>query len=194
MGDARLGWWLFGGALALMAAARIAELVWARRLTARARTRGAAPQREPLFAAMVALHTLPFWLAPLEVWALGRPFVPALFAAGAGALLGLAGLRLWTLRTLGAAWNVRIVAPPAVVSAGPYRWVRHPNYAIVIAELAVLPLLHSAWLTALTVSLANAAILARRIPAEERLLSALPGYAAAMAAKPRFLPRLQKQS
>src|SRR5690606_38916480 len=103
-------------------AARLAELAWARRLTAHARARGAAPQREPLFAAMVALHTLPFWLAPLEVWALGRPFVPALFAAGAGALVGLAALRLWTLRTLGAAWNVRILAPPAVVSAGPYRW------------------------------------------------------------------------
>lgn len=182
------GWWLFLAVLALMGAARLAELVWARRLTTRARARGAVPRREPLFAAMVLLHTLPFWLAPLEVWALGRPFIPVLFAAGAGALVGLAALRLWTLHTLGAAWNVRIVTPPAVVTTGPYRWVRHPNYAIVIAELAVLPLLHTAWLTALVLSLANAVILARRIPAEERVLFALPGYREAMAGKPRFLP------
>lgn len=175
--------------LALVAAARIAELVYARRLTAHAAARGATPEREPVFAAMVVLHTLPFWMAPLEVVWLGRPFVPALFVACVAGLAALAAVRVWTLRTLGTMWNVRIVRPAHVVSDGPYRFVRHPNYAVVIGELLLLPLAHGAWITALVVSGLNALVLARRIPAEERLLESVPGYRAAMAGKPRFLPR-----
>jgi methyltransferase len=177
--------------LALMAAARLVELAWARRLTERARARGAAPQPEPAFVAMVVLHTLPFWLAPLEVILLGRPFIPLLFAGVVAALVVLAGLRVWTLYTLGAMWNVRIVAPAHTVTSGPYRYVRHPNYAIVVAELALLPLAHAAWVTALIVSTANALVLAARITAEERLLLALPSYRETMGGKPRFIPRLR---
>lgn len=177
--------------LALVAAARVAELVWARRLTARAAARGAAPAREPVFVAMVLLHTLPFWMAPLEVVWLHRPFVPALFVACTAGLAALAVVRVWTLRTLGAMWNVRIVRPAHVVAAGPYRLVRHPNYAVVIGELALLPLAHGAWVTCLVVSALNALVLARRIPAEERVLDAVPGYRAVMGGKPRFLPRLR---
>lgn len=174
--------------LALMGAARVAELLVAKRLTAQAKTRGEKPQREPIFVLMVVLHTLPFVLAPLEVIVLDRPFVPALFAVCTAALAGLAVARVWTLRTLGARWNVRIVTPDAVVVAGPYRWIRHPNYAIVIAELFVLPLVHTAWLTCIVLSVLNAFVLSRRIPAEERVLFAVPGYADAMATKKRFIP------
>jgi len=174
--------------LALVGAARLAELWWARRLAGRARARGAAPEREPAFAAMVVVHTLPFWLGPLEVVALGRPFLPLLCALAVSALAVLALLRVWVLRTLGARWNVRIVQPDAVVAEGPYRWLRHPNYAIVIAELIALPLVHTAWLTCLIVGAANAVVLWRRIAAEERVLFALPGYREAMGDKPRFIP------
>ena len=180
---------LFLALLALVGAARVAELLVARRLTQAARARGAPPERERAFAAMVALHVLPFVAAPVEVIALDRPFHAPVFTACAVLLALLAVARVWTLRTLGGRWNVRIVQPDVVVDTGPYRWVRHPNYAIVIVELLVLPLAHGAWITALVVSALNALVLRRRIPAEERVLAAVPGYTERMGAKPRFLPR-----
>ncbi len=160
----------------------------ARRRTQAARARGEAPQAEPVFALMVVLHVLPFVLAPVEVIALDRPFRPVLFAVCALALAGLGVLRVWTLRTLGARWNVRIVKPDAVVDDGPYRFIRHPNYAVVIGELFFLPLAHGAWITCLVVGALNAWVLSRRIPAEEEVLRSLPGYAERMGKKPRFLP------
>lgn len=174
--------------LGLVAAARLAELVWAARLAAGARERGAPPRAERVFAAMVAVHTLPFWLAPLEVLWLRRPFVPVVFLACAAGLAVLGALRVWTLRTLGRRWNVRLVPPDVTVTSGPYRWVRHPNYAIVIGELALLPLAHLAWASAIVIAIANAVVLAARIPAEERLLAAVPGYREAMCGKARFIP------
>jgi methyltransferase len=174
--------------LTAMGAARIAELVVARRLTRQAATRGAAPQREPVFAVMVLLHVLPFVLGPVEVVVFDRPFSRALFALSAAALVVLGGLRVWTLSTLGARWNVRIVQPDAVVVAGPYRFVRHPNYAIVIAELVFLPLAHGCWFTLVVVGALNALVLFFRIRAEERVLFALPGYAELMGKKKRFVP------
>ena len=174
--------------LTAMGAARIAELVVARRLTAQAATRGARPQREPIFVVMVVLHVLPFVLGPLEVAWLQRPFSTTSFAVSTAALAVLGLLRVWTLSTLGARWNVRIVQPDAVVVAGPYRFVRHPNYAIVIAELVFLPLAHGCWLTLVAVSALNAVVLFFRIRAEERVLFALPGYAEQMGPKKRFVP------
>ncbi len=174
--------------LALVGAARVAELLHARRLTRQARARGAQPQREPAFVAMVLLHTVPFWAAPLEVALLDRPFLPWL-AVVATTLLGIAAVvRVWTLRTLGARWNVRIVAPDAIVTTGPYAFVRHPNYAVVVTELFALPLVHGAWITCAVCTIGNALVLLSRIPAEERVLFAQEGYAAAMGGKPRFLP------
>jgi methyltransferase len=77
-----------------------------------------------------------------------------------------------------------------IVARGPYRWVRHPNYAAVIVELAALPLLGGALGTALVASLLNAVALSRRIPDEERALAASPAWRAQMARKPRFVPTL----
>jgi methyltransferase len=179
---------LFLVVLALMGAARIAELLVAKRLTAQARVRGEAPKREPIFVVMVVLHALPFVLAPLEVIVLERPFLPPLFVACTCALVLLGLGRVWTLRTLGSRWNVRIVQPDAVVVDGPYKFIRHPNYAIVIAELFVLPLVHTAWLTCIVLSALNAFVLWRRIPAEERVLFDVAGYREAMGAKKRFIP------
>jgi methyltransferase len=176
--------------LTLMGAARIGELLVARRLTKQAGDRGARPQRETIFVLMVVLHALPFVLAPVEVIVRDPPFRPWLFAACSLALLGLALLRVWTLRTLGAMWNVRIVAPAAVVVEGPYKLVRHPNYAIVIAELFVLPLAHGCFVTCAVLSSLNALVLFFRIRAEEKVLFALPGYAEAMGPKKRFVPGL----
>jgi methyltransferase len=143
-----------------------------------------------VFFVMVVLHVLPFVLGPLEVGLWERPFSTVLFATSAAALLVLAVLRVWTLTTLGARWNVRIVQPDAVVVAGPYRYVRHPNYAIVIAELVFLPLGHGCWWTLVVVSALNAVVLFFRIRAEERVLFSLPGYAEQMGHKKRFVPGL----
>ncbi len=174
--------------LAVMALARIIELFVAKRLTAKAATRGAAPQKEPIFVVMVLLHTLPFVLGPAEYW-LRTPKIPvALFAVSCLALLVLLVLRVWTLSTLGTRWNVRIVEPDAVVVAGPYRFIRHPNYAIVIAELFFMPLAGACFVTLVVVSTLNAVVLFSRIRAEERVLFGLPGYAEKMGGKKRFIP------
>jgi methyltransferase len=82
-------------------------------------------------------------------------------------------LRWWCIATLGHQWNTRVIVVPGLplVSAGPYRWLRHPNYVAVVVEVAALPLVHTAWVTALVFTLANAAVLAVRIPVEERALA-----------------------
>lgn len=178
----------FASVLALVGALRLGEaLVSLRRL----RRRPEALVREPVgFPAMVALHLL-LLVAPLgEVLWLDRPFVPALAAGAAAVLLLATALRIWTLRTIGRAWNVRVVVPEeqAVVTTGPYAWIRHPNYLVVVLELAALPLLHSAWLSALALTLLNAAVLAARIRTEEAALARSPAWRAAMADRARLLP------
>jgi methyltransferase len=77
-----------------------------------------------------------------------------------------------------------------VITSGPFRYVRHPNYAAVFVEMIALPLIHTAWATALAGAIAHIGVLALRLSTEERVLFANPDYAAAMASKPRFLPGL----
>jgi methyltransferase len=77
-----------------------------------------------------------------------------------------------------------------VITSGPFRFVRHPNYAAVFAEMLSLPLIHTAWITALAGSLAHVAILGQRLSTEERVLFANPEYRTVMGGKPRFLPGL----
>ncbi|WP_338177122.1 isoprenylcysteine carboxylmethyltransferase family protein [Candidatus Dormiibacter inghamiae] len=147
----------------------------------------AAGGRYPL---MVALHIALFCLPPLEVIAWRRrPRLPLLWVAGVGAA---STLRWWSIRSLGSAWNARAVVPTDLrpVTSGPYRWVRHPNYVAVALEFLCLPLAAGAWLSAIGLSLVNAALLADRIRAEERLLRRIPGYAEAFAGRARFLPGL----
>ena len=99
--------------------------------------------------------------------------------------------RIWVWRSLGEQWNVQIVTSARpIVDSGPYRYVRHPNYTIVIVEMFALPLVHSAYVTALVCSVANALVLRERIRREETVLFARPEYMTKMAAKPRFLPLL----
>ena len=184
------GFHFFLAVLAVMGAARVAELGLARRYSRRAGERGEAVQPEPIFPFMVLLHTLPFWMGPLEVVVLRRPFLPWLAALSSAALVGAAAVRIWTLITLGQMWNVRLVRPSRVVSTGPYAFVRHPNYAIVIVELLFLPLVHTAVVTAATVTVLDALVLWRRISAEEAMLRSVPGYLEAMGGKPRIVPRL----
>ena len=84
-------------------------------------------------------------------------------------------VRWWVIRTLGAHWNVRVVNSVhlGVVSTGPFRFVRHPNYAAVFVELFALPLIHLAWITATLGSLAHVWVLSRRLALEETVYSTI---------------------
>jgi methyltransferase len=126
---------------------------------------------------MVALHSV--WLVSClaEVWLLRRPFVPVLAAAALAVFLGAFALRMWVISTLGERWTTRIVCLPgaALITGGPYRWLRHPNYLAVVLEIVSLPLVHTAWLTSLVFSLLDALLLRVRIRAEEEALQQISG-------------------
>jgi len=172
-------------------ACRLVELRLSRRHQRAMAAGGAAPLPEPVFPAMVALHTGILAAAVIEALVLGRPFVAPL-AIPATALVVLAnGLRFWVIATLGVQWNVRVVASTpslGVVTRGPYRFVRHPNYVAVFVELAALPLVGGAYLTAIAGALLHAAILRRRVGLEESVLMADESYRRAFDRKPRFIP------
>jgi methyltransferase len=120
-----------------------------------------------------------------------RRSVPLAFAAVAFAVFVLANLlRWWVIRTMAEHWNVQVVnaLPLGVVTTGPFRWVRHPNYVAVFVELLALPMVHLAYITAIVGSILHAVVLARRIAFEERLLLSNPTYLMTMGRKPRFVP------
>lgn len=178
--------------LAAVAALRIVELRISRRHQESMIARGATKIAEPRFRWMVALHTAVLIGAGAEVVFLHRPFIPLLAAAMSVVFLAANAVRWWVIHTLGEHWNVQVVDSTSlgVIVSGPFRFVRHPNYAAVFAEMLALPLIHTAWITAVAGSVAHIAVLAQRLSTEERVLSADPDYRSAMAGKPRFLPGL----
>jgi methyltransferase len=160
---------------------------------ARIRRRPDALVSEPgLFPLMAALHVALVALPIAEVVLLDRPFLPWLAVVAGTVLAAATALRVWTLATIGGAWNVRVVrpAPGTVATAGPYRFVRHPNYLCVVLEIAALPLLHTAWASAVVLSAWNAVVLGRRIRTEEAELERLPEWRAAFASRARLFPGL----
>jgi methyltransferase len=180
----------FLGLCAAVGACRVFEMTISRRHQRALAAKGAAPLPEPVFGAMVALHTAIIGGAALEVVALHRPYVAAIGVPALVLVLLANGLRFWVIETLGVHWNVRVVRsmPLGVVTAGPYRFVRHPNYVAVFTELLALPLVHGAYLTASLGALLHLLILRRRVTLEESVLMADEGYRAAFADKPRFIP------
>ena len=150
---------------------RMSELPVAKANTARLLANGGVEVGARHYPAIVALHAA--WLAALWLQAPGRPVhMPFLLL-----FAGLQGLRVWTLRTLGRRWTTRIIVVPGeqLVARGPYRLVSHPNYLVVIGEIAVLPLVFGLWPTAVVFSLLNAAMLWVRVRSEERALRELSG-------------------
>lgn len=178
--------------LGAVGAGRLMEMRISRRNQRRLTERGAARQAETHFPWMVALHTGVIVGAGTEVVLLRRPFFPAL-ALTMGALFLLANVvRWWVIATLREHWNVQVMDSTrlGIVTNGPYRWVRHPNYSAVFVEMLALPLIHAAWLTVLLGTLGHLEILRRRLAVEDAVLLASAEYRAAMGAKPRFLPGL----
>ena len=152
--------------LAFVTLQRLAELALSQRNTKKLLARGAhevAPEHYPF---IVMLHAS--WLALLWLFGPGPPIEIVLLLLFVLLQLG----RLWVIATLGERWTTRIIVLPGepLVKTGPYRWLSHPNYLIVIGEFAVLPLVFGLWQIAIVFSLLNAAILTVRIRAENRAL------------------------
>jgi methyltransferase len=153
--------------LAFVTLQRLGELVLARRNTARLMAKGAyevAPGHYPL---IIALHAA--WLVGLWALAWNRPLNLPLTIV----FLVLQGLRVWIVVTLGERWTTRIIVLPGapLVRRGPYRFIPHPNYAVVCGEIVVLPLVFGLWAYALVFTVLNAAVLFVRVRAENRALS-----------------------
>jgi methyltransferase len=176
--------------LALVAVERLVEMRISGRHQEQLTQRGIPKRPDPRFRWMVGLHSGLLAGAAIEVLVFHRRFLPV-FGTAMVALFGLAtALRWWAIHSLGAHWNVQIMASGSlgVVSRGPYRWVRHPNYLGVFLEMLALPLIHGAWITATIGAAFHAWILRHRIALEESVLEADSGYREVMAGKPRFLP------
>lgn len=176
--------------LALLGLERLVELRISRRHAAWALARGGVEVGRRHFRVMTLLHGGFLAACAAEVVLLGRPFVPALGGPMLGLALAAQALRYWAIASLGPHWNVRVIVVPGAqaVTRGPYRWLRHPNYLAVALEGVAVPLIHSAWWTALGFSLANAALLAVRIRCEERALAQHCDYDARLGGVHRFLP------
>ena len=177
--------------LAVVGLGRLMELRISRRNQLRLEAQGVRKIAEPHFRWMVLVHAAILAGAAAEVLLLKRPFIPALAISMAVLFLLANLLRWWVIRTLAGHWNVEVMAssPVGVVASGPYRWIRHPNYVAVIAELFSLPMIHTAWITAIAGTVADLEILRRRLNVEDRVLLSNPTYRAIMGSKPRFLPR-----
>jgi methyltransferase len=182
---------LFTALVATVALMRIVELGLSRRNIARLIERGAVEAGQSLYPWMVAVHTVFLAACVVEVWLLDRPLIPGLAAAMLGLLVVAAALRWWVISTLGERWSTRVVffpgAPP--VTGGPFRWLRHPNYLAVMLEFAALPMVHTAWLTAILFSIANGVVLGFRVRTEEAALAERSEYLEVMYDRPRFHPR-----
>jgi methyltransferase len=161
---------------------RLAELTLSKRHAAWAFSRGGKEFGRGHFPPMVALHTALLVGALAEVWMLERPFLPILGWTALAIVIASQSLRWWCIASLGRQWNTRVIVVPGLplVSRGPYRLLRHPNYVAVVLEGAALPLVHLAWLTAVGFTVLNAALLARRIRVEEEALATVAGKAAAL--------------
>ena len=183
---------LFLALLLAVAALRIFELRISKRHQQRMTSRGAAMVKDPYFRWMAMFHTLVLVGAAAEVVFLHRPFIAALGAPMLVLFLAANLVRWWVIRTLGEHWNVQVVDSTKLgfVASGPFRYVRHPNYAAVFMEMIALPLIHTAWITALAGAIAHVIVLSMRLSVEDPVLLSNPDYVATMGSKPRFLPGL----
>ncbi|MFS0706368.1 isoprenylcysteine carboxyl methyltransferase family protein [Cellulomonas sp. 179-A 9B4 NHS] len=159
----------------LTAVERLVELVVSTRNARWSFARGGVESGRGHFPAMVVLHTGLLVACVVEVLVADRPFLPWLGWPALALVVASQALRYWCIATLGPRWNTRVIVVPGLplVDRGPYRWIPHPNYVAVVVEGIALPLVHSAWVTALVFTVLNAVLLLRfRIPAEERALRA----------------------
>lgn len=158
---------------------RLVELVVSRRNAALAFTKGGQEYGQRHFPWMVALHTGLLLACVAEVLLAPRPFIPLLGWPMLAIALACQAARYWIISSLGSQWNTRVIVVPGakrVTDRGPYRvhWLRHPNYIVVVIEGIALPLVHTAWITAIAFTVLNAVLLLGfRLPVENRALKEL---------------------
>jgi methyltransferase len=159
-----------------VAAERVAELVVSSRHVSAAKAAGGVERGLGHYPVMVALHTGLLLGAVVEVAVADRPFLPWLGWPMLVLLVASQALRWWCIATLGPAWSTRVVVVPGarLVRSGPYRFLRHPNYVAVVVEGFALPLVHTAWVTALAFTVLNALLLRVRLRVENEALAAAP--------------------
>ena len=156
-----------------VAVQRIGELAWSKRNERRLRERGAVECGQSHYPAMVALHV--GWLASTLIEARRPSSLPTpVRAVALGAFVAAQPLRYWAIASLGDRWSTRVLVPPdePPLATGPYRYLDHPNYVAVVAELAALPLMLGAWRTSVWATVGNAAVLRARIAVERVALVA----------------------
>jgi methyltransferase len=168
------GWYVL--LVLLVGVERLAELAVSKRNAAWSFARGGVETGRGHFPAMVALHTGLLAGCIVEVLVADRPFIPWLGWPMLVLALGSQALRWWCIATLGPRWNTRVIVVPglAPVRRGPYRWFRHPNYVAVVVEGFALPLVHTAWVTALVFTALNVPLLRVRLRVENAALATLP--------------------
>ncbi len=151
-----------------VAAQRLLELRIAQKNTRALLARGAVEVGAAHYPFIVAVHVL--WLMAIAIWVVRTAVTIA--PIWLIAYVALQGARLWVMRSLGPYWTTRIISVPdaPLVRRGPYRYLQHPNYAVVVAEIAVLPMVFGAWPLALVFSLLNAAVLWVRLRSEAMTL------------------------
>jgi len=173
---------LFTALVLAVGVERLAELTLSKRHASWSFSRGGKEFGRGHFPVMVMLHTALLVGAVAEVWLLNRPFLPILGWSALAIVIASQSLRWWCIASLGRQWNTRVIVVPGLplVTRGPYRVLRHPNYVAVVLEGLALPLVHSAWITALGFTFLNAALLARRIQVEEEALATVAGEEAAL--------------
>lgn len=181
--------------LVLVGIERLIELRVSRRNQQRMAEQGVRKIVEPHFPWLVAFHTVVLVSAGLEVLLLPRPLIPALAIPMAAVFVLSNLLRWWVIWLLADLWNVQVMESSRIriVTSGPYRWIRHPNYVGVVMEVFSLPMIHTAWITAFVGTALYMEILRRRVRTEDSVLMADPAYQLAMGDKPRFFPRLFKR-
>lgn len=158
---------------------RLVELAVSRRNLAWARAHGGIEVGQGHYPVMVALHVGLLVGCLIEVDVAGAPFLPKLGWTMFALFVLAQSLRWWCIKTLGHQWNTHIMVVPSapLVRRGPYKRLRHPNYVAVVIEGFSLPLIHTAWITALLFSVGNALLLRVRIRTENDALARLPGGA-----------------
>ncbi|WP_368736063.1 isoprenylcysteine carboxyl methyltransferase family protein [Ectobacillus ponti] len=169
---------------------RLLELFIAKRNERVMRQRGAFEFGQGHYKYMVMLHVSFLLAVLLEVTLFGRsesPLWPVLLAGFVAVQL----LRAWAILSLGAFWNTKIIVLPGaeVVAKGPYKYIRHPNYMVVIVEFLLIPLLFQAYFTAVLFSILNVLLLRVRIRAEEKALMEATAYEKTFANRSRFTPK-----
>lgn len=160
--------------LLLVALLRLIELRIADRHRRHLITRGGFEVGADHYPWMVMLHVSFLVACGVEVVLAKRPYLPWLGVPMLGLLVLAAALRVWAMRSLGERWTTRVIVVPGEerIREGPYRLMNHPNYLAVVIEMAALPLVHTAWVTAVVWSALNGLLLRRRIRVENAALVA----------------------